>query len=98
MKQQIKLFEFFINKVPIQKVEYLEGSQILTNFSVHFTTSSLISETQNEKSQKELKKKSSESKSFVSTLSTSNKYKEMFLNIEDDKKKRSRRMSYILQK
>jgi hypothetical protein len=98
MKQRIELFEFFIDKVPIQKVEYLEGSQILTNFSVHFASSSTFQEnSQNEKSGTE-KTTVSNDKSLLSTISVSNKYKEIFLNIENNKKKRRHSISQAWKK
>ena len=97
MKQRVELFEFFIDKVPIQEVEYLESSQILTKLSVHFTFSSMgsreisyVKATSNE----EIEKKHS----LVSTISKSNKYKELFLNIKKEKKKRNRRFSLMFQK
>lgn len=98
MKQRIELFEFFIDKVPIQSVEYLESSQILTNFSVHFTSSSLGSKELSSQNEDMNNEEMQKRESLHSTLITSNKYKEMFLNIQNDKKTRNKRISFMFQK
>jgi hypothetical protein len=98
MKQRIELFEFFIDKVPIQSVEYLESSQILTNFSVHFTSSSLGSKELSSQNEENNNNEHRRRESLVSTITTSNKYKEMFLNIQKDQKKRNKRISFAFQK
>ena len=97
MKQRIELFEFFMDKVPIQEVEYLESSQILTNFSVHFTSTSMGSrEIKEEKKipEEEFKRR----QSLVSTISKSKQYKEMFFSIKKEKDQRKRRFSAMFQK
>ena len=76
----------------------MEGSQILTNFSVHFTNSSIFEDESKKESELELNKNSSKEKSMISTISDSKKYKEMFLNIENVKKKRGKRLSFLFKK
>ena len=92
MKQHMELFEFFIDKVPIQRVDELKGSQILTNFSMHFTTSSIMQNSDKEEmDNSDLSILQNHLKPMESTISDSQKYKDIFLNIH--RKKQDRRQS-----
>lgn len=92
MKQRIELLEFFLDKLPLPKVESLEESQDFSDFSGGYTNSSAG---QGLSGRRECETRFVTQESLESTISESNRYKKIFLGVQRSKRGRRQSISKV---